>query len=151
MDYVVIMNANNCLISEEEEQTILNKEPVTPKSLSPARNRVNIEATPTVMKVKPSLTEMKRKSINKISNTILKRKNQKQINEDLLLTKKLEILEFQRQQEELKVETSRVLLNKELEAKERSAKLQEIEIELKKVLLENAKLDLELKKKDLYL
>lgn len=83
------------------------------------------------------LTEMKKKNISNLSNTIIKRKNQKQMNEDAITTKKLEILEIQRQQELMKLEKTKILLD--------------MDIELKKILLENAKMDLEFKRRNFQL
>lgn len=92
----------------------------------------DVKRTPKIKKM--CLTETKKKNVNNISASIIKRKNQKQVNEDAITKNKLEILEIQRQQELLKLEKTKVMFD--------------LDIELKKVLLEDAKLDLELKKAD---
>lgn len=71
---------------------------------------------------------------NNINASIIKRKNQKQINEDAITSKRIQILEAQHQCELIKLEKTKILLD--------------LDIELKKVLLESAKLDLEIKKKN---
>lgn len=91
-----------------------------------------LETTPRIKKL--CLTETKKKHLNLLSTSIIKRKSQKQINEDVLTSKRLEILEIQRQQEVMKLEKTKILLD--------------LDIELKKNLLENAKMDLEYKKKN---
>ncbi|CAG5059967.1 unnamed protein product [Parnassius apollo] len=83
-------------------------------------------------KKKICLTETIKKNINSISDSIIKRKNQKQMNEDTITTKKLEILEVQLQNEHMKLEKNKILMD--------------LDIELKRNLLENSKTDLELKK-----
>lgn len=95
----------------------------------------DIENTP--KRKRMCLTEIKKKSISNLSNTIIKRKNQKQMNEDAITTKRLEILEIQRQQEVMKLEKTKILLD--------------MDIELKKILLENAKMDLEFKRRNFQL
>lgn len=80
------------------------------------------------------LTEIKKKNINNVSASIIRRKNQKQHNEDRITDKKLQILETQHQVELLNLEKTKILLD--------------LDIELKKTLLENAKMDLEFKKKN---
>lgn len=92
----------------------------------------DFESTPSTKKF--CLTETKKKQLNNLSASIIKRKNTKQINEDALTSKRLEILEIQRQQEVMKLEKTKILLD--------------VDIELKKILLENAKMDLEYKKKN---
>ncbi|XP_013143629.1 PREDICTED: uncharacterized protein LOC106107349 isoform X1 [Papilio polytes] len=100
-----------------------NEEPAEVK-----RRRSSVAVTPEIK----NLTEIKKNSVRNLSTCIIKRKKDKQINEDALTNKKLEILEIQYQQEVMKLEKTRILLD--------------LDIELKRVILENAKLDLELKK-----
>lgn len=94
-----------------------------------------IENTP--QRKRMCLTEIKKKNISNLSNTIIKRKNQKQMNEDAITTKRLEILDIQRQQELMKLEKTKILLD--------------MDIEFKKILLENAKMDLEFKRRNFQL
>lgn len=104
-----------------------------PKTKIPASTFLkDVETTPK-LKNNMCLTETTKKNINNISASIIKRKIQKQINEDAISKKKLDILEIQRQQELIKLEKNKVILD--------------LDIELKRVLLENAKIDLECKKK----
>ncbi|GBP30182.1 hypothetical protein EVAR_94490_1 [Eumeta japonica] len=56
------------------------------------------------------LTEIKKKNINSLSASIIKRKKEKQSNEDCITKKKLEILELQKQQEVLKLEKTKNIL-----------------------------------------
>lgn len=95
----------------------------------------NVETTPKIRKC--NLTETKKKNINNLSASIIKRKNQKQMNEDAITAKRLEILEIQRQQEVLKLEKTKILMD--------------IDIELKRMLLANAVMDQEFKRKNNHL
>lgn len=92
----------------------------------------DFETTPSVRR--HCITEMKKKKINIVSSAIIKRKNNKQSNEDVITAKKLDILDIQKKHELMKLEKSKVLLD--------------LEIDLKRTLLENAKLDLEFKRKN---
>lgn len=76
----------------------------------------SVENTPKLKK-RCTLTEIKKKNINSLSSSIIKRKNQKQTNEDSITVKKLEILEIQKQQEVLKLEKTRLIMDTELEFK----------------------------------
>ncbi|CAG4953104.1 unnamed protein product [Parnassius apollo] len=63
------------------------------------------------------LTETKKKNMNSISASIIKRKNQKQMNEETITTKILEILEAQLQNEHMKLERDKILLDLDIELK----------------------------------
>ncbi|RVE53390.1 hypothetical protein evm_001960 [Chilo suppressalis] len=122
------------LVIVEEKEDSVPEIPSVPRHVGSSKRPLTplLEDTPKIKRV--CLTEMKKKSIHNLSESIIKRKNQKQINEDTITTKKLEILEIQRQQEVLKLEKTKILLD--------------LDIELKQTLLENAKMDLEFKKKN---
>ncbi|CAG5054400.1 unnamed protein product [Parnassius apollo] len=100
-------------------------------------------------KKKICLTETKKKNINSISASIIKRKNQKQMNEDIITTEKLEILQVQLQNEHImKLEKNKISLDLDIELKRNLLENSKTYLELKKNLLENSKMDLELKKKN---
>ncbi|GBP98553.1 hypothetical protein EVAR_32004_1 [Eumeta japonica] len=106
-------------------------------SSAPYYNLDMLDAVSETPRKKGCLTEIKKKNINSLSASIIKRKKEKQSNEDCITKKKLEILELQKQQEVLKLEKTKNIL--------------ELDIELKRVLLESAQLDLEFKRKTLNL
>ncbi|GBP01900.1 hypothetical protein EVAR_7591_1 [Eumeta japonica] len=116
-------------VSGEPLELKSSKRPFSPDMLDA------VSETP--RKKKGCLTEIKKKNINSLSASIIKRKKEKQSNEDCITKKKLEILELQKQQEVLKLEKTKIIL--------------ELDIELKRVLLESAQLDLEFKRKTLNL
>lgn len=117
-------------ITEAKEDVVHVIKVDSTKPVSPTVK--DAQSTPKTKKL--CLTEIKKKNINNISASIIKRKNQKQINEDAITSKRIQILEAQHQCELIKLEKTKILLD--------------LDIELKKVLLESAKLDLEIKKKN---
>lgn len=54
---------------------------------------------------------MKKKAINSLSESFIKRKNEKRMNEDIITQKKLEILQVQRQQEFVNLEFKKKKFN----------------------------------------
>lgn len=123
------MISGNAQASTSQDFTTGVQEDSSTKPVSPT-----VKDAQSRPKTKLCLTEIKKKNINNISASIIKRKNQKQINEDAITSKRIQILEAQHQCELIKLEKTKILLD--------------LDIELKKVLLESAKLDLEIKKKN---
>ncbi|CAK1597939.1 unnamed protein product [Parnassius mnemosyne] len=120
---------DNCIVLGAKEDSV-HEILLSPQQVEGCKRKISpllkdVESTP---KKKICLTETKKKkNINNISASIIKRKNQKQMNEDAITTKRLEILEIQLQHEHMKLEKTKILLD--------------LDIDLKRNLLENAKMD----------
>ncbi|CAB3240704.1 unnamed protein product [Arctia plantaginis] len=130
-DIFVVLDAKEdsvCDIQSTSKEVECRKRPILPVG----NVFQDVESTPKLKK--KWLTETKKRNINNLSASIIKRKNLKQMNEDAITTERLKILEIQRQQELIKLEKTKILLD--------------IDIELKRTLLENAKMDLEYKEKN---
>ncbi|CAG5035407.1 unnamed protein product [Parnassius apollo] len=135
IDIVETQELNNTQDSSQEVLGAKEDSVDQPQPVEVCKRRISpILLSDSTPRKKICVTEPKKKYINNISASIIKGKNEKQINEDAITTKKLEILEIQLQHERMKLEKTKILLD--------------LDIELKRNLLENSKMDLELKKRN---